>query len=217
MRAFRLTRWWRSRSGISPGFPSLELTCDGVRKAGNCDSGYSCAYEYNLAWRSPTQPVSPEPNPRLVFERLFGAGSREERQGKSQTPPAGTAFHPRFCAGGRERRAAQTQRTRPAEARPISDQRARNRAAHRKGGAHAGGESRRGRALRHPAELRGAHRAHVRHADAGVPDRFHARRHHAAGRRRQQPHLHRNRTFRGPSQSHASSQQPRDDRQGQRD
>src|SRR5882672_678215 len=60
-------------------FPSLELTCDAVRKSGNCDSGYSCAYSYNLAWRSSTQPLSPEPNPRLVFERLFGAGSPEER------------------------------------------------------------------------------------------------------------------------------------------
>jgi hypothetical protein len=60
-------------------FPSLELTCDAVRKAGNCDSGYSCAYGYNLAWRSPTQPLSPEPNPRLVFERLFGVGSPKER------------------------------------------------------------------------------------------------------------------------------------------
>ena len=52
-----------------------------MRKAGNCDSGYSCAYEYNLAWKSPTQPVSPEPNPRLVFERLFGTGSPAERGG----------------------------------------------------------------------------------------------------------------------------------------
>ncbi|HEV7867651.1 MAG TPA: DUF1552 domain-containing protein [Chthoniobacteraceae bacterium] len=60
-------------------FPSLELTCDAVRKAGNCDSGYSCAYEYNMAWKSPTQPVSPEPNPRLVFERLFGSGAPSER------------------------------------------------------------------------------------------------------------------------------------------
>ncbi len=60
-------------------FPSLELTCDSVRKAGNCDSGYSCAYSYNLAWRSATQPLTPEPNPRLVFERLFGFGSRAER------------------------------------------------------------------------------------------------------------------------------------------
>ncbi len=60
-------------------FPSLELSCDSVRKAGDCDSGYSCAYEYNMAWRSPTQPVTPEPNPRLVFERLFGSGPPAER------------------------------------------------------------------------------------------------------------------------------------------
>jgi hypothetical protein len=60
-------------------FPSLELTCDAVRKSGNCDSGYSCAYQYNLAWASPTQPIAPEPNPRLLFERLFGAGAHGER------------------------------------------------------------------------------------------------------------------------------------------
>jgi len=60
-------------------FPSLELTCDAVRKSGNCDSGYSCAYQHNLSWRSPTVPMAPEPNPRFVFERLFGEGSRGER------------------------------------------------------------------------------------------------------------------------------------------
>lgn len=60
-------------------FPSLELTCDSVRKSGNCDSGYSCAYQYNLAWSSPTTPVAPDPNPRLVFERLFGSGNHGER------------------------------------------------------------------------------------------------------------------------------------------
>jgi len=61
-------------------FPSLELTCDVVRKAGNCDSGYSCAYVHNLSWYSPTQPVTPEPNPRLAFERLFGTGSPADRK-----------------------------------------------------------------------------------------------------------------------------------------
>jgi len=50
-----------------------------VRRSGNCDSGYSCAYQYNLSWQSPTTPVAPEPNPRLLFERLFGAGARGER------------------------------------------------------------------------------------------------------------------------------------------
>jgi hypothetical protein len=61
-------------------FASLELSCDGVRKSGACDSGYSCAYQFNVSWRSETSPVAPESNPRLVFERLFGSGKGEERQ-----------------------------------------------------------------------------------------------------------------------------------------
>lgn len=60
-------------------FPSLELTCDGRRTTGACDSGYSCAYQYNVSWSSPTTPMTPEANPRLVFERLFGSGSPGER------------------------------------------------------------------------------------------------------------------------------------------
>ncbi len=59
--------------------PSLELGTDAARNAGNCDSGYSCAYQFNLSWRSETQPMSPEANPRAVFERLFGAGDLKER------------------------------------------------------------------------------------------------------------------------------------------
>jgi hypothetical protein len=61
-------------------FPSLELSCDSVRKAGHCDTGYSCAYQYNISWQSPTTPMTPEPNPRLVFERLFGSGPPADRQ-----------------------------------------------------------------------------------------------------------------------------------------
>jgi hypothetical protein len=60
-------------------FPSLELTCDANRKSADCDSGYSCAYQYNISWQSPTTPMTPENNPRLVFERLFGAGAHGER------------------------------------------------------------------------------------------------------------------------------------------
>ncbi len=59
--------------------PSLELTTSGVRKSGHCDSGYSCAYQFNLSWRSKTQPMTPEANPRAVFERLFGTGNKTER------------------------------------------------------------------------------------------------------------------------------------------
>lgn len=61
-------------------FASLELSCDGIRKSGVCDSGYSCAYQFNLSWRSDTTPMTPESNPRHVFERLFGSGSKEERE-----------------------------------------------------------------------------------------------------------------------------------------
>lgn len=68
------------RVGHLTRFPSLELISDGSRKTGNCDNGYSCEYEYNISWRSPTTPNPPEPNPRLVFERLFGVGSPSERR-----------------------------------------------------------------------------------------------------------------------------------------
>lgn len=66
--------------GDKTRFSSLELSCDGVRKAGVCDSGYSCAYQFNLSWRSDTTPMTPESNPRHVFERLFGSGSKEDRK-----------------------------------------------------------------------------------------------------------------------------------------
>jgi hypothetical protein len=68
------------RAGHVTRFSSLELSCDAVRKSGRCDSGYSCAYQYNLSWASATTPMAPESNPRLVFERLFGAGSPTERR-----------------------------------------------------------------------------------------------------------------------------------------
>src|SRR5438270_2957128 len=61
-------------------FPSLELTCDAERKTSGCDSGYSCAYQYNISWSSPTTPLTPEANPRQIFERLFGSGAPGERR-----------------------------------------------------------------------------------------------------------------------------------------
>ncbi len=69
-----------AKAGHLTRFSSLELSCDGVRKAGRCDSGYSCAYQYNISWRSATTPMTPESNPRLVFERLFGEGATPEER-----------------------------------------------------------------------------------------------------------------------------------------
>ena len=58
--------------GSKTRFPSLELGMEDARQAGDCDSGYSCAYTNNLAWRSETQPLPPILDPRTLFERLFG-------------------------------------------------------------------------------------------------------------------------------------------------
>lgn len=57
--------------GKATRFSSLELSCEKGRNSGNCDSGYSCAYSYNISWASPTTPMAQEVDPRLVFERLF--------------------------------------------------------------------------------------------------------------------------------------------------
>ena len=55
-------------------FASLELGIESNQLAGNCDSGYSCAYTNTMAWRSETTPLPVENNPRAIFERMFGEG-----------------------------------------------------------------------------------------------------------------------------------------------
>lgn len=77
------------RVGHHTRLPSLELSCDGVRRSGGCDSGYACAYQFNLAWADETTPVSPEHNPRMVFERLFGDGQHGERTRNFELRQAG--------------------------------------------------------------------------------------------------------------------------------
>ena len=57
---------------------SLELSSDGVRVSGRCDSGYSCAYQFNLSWKNDSTPMPPESNPKAVFDRLFTRGSKKE-------------------------------------------------------------------------------------------------------------------------------------------
>jgi hypothetical protein len=65
-------------------FPSLEVGLEDARQAGDCDSGYSCAYTNNLAWRSETQPLPPVLDPKALFERLFGddAGLTPEQRAR---------------------------------------------------------------------------------------------------------------------------------------
>jgi hypothetical protein len=61
--------------GGATKFPSLEIGMEDPRQSGSCDSGYSCAYTNNMAWKSPTQPLPPILDPRVLFERLFGANA----------------------------------------------------------------------------------------------------------------------------------------------
>ncbi len=65
--------------GLLTPFRSLELSCDIILNTGGCDTEYACVYQHNLAWSSPTVPLTPEVNPRLLFERLFGAGAPKDR------------------------------------------------------------------------------------------------------------------------------------------
>jgi Protein of unknown function (DUF1552) len=51
---------------------SLELAMDAPANAGACTGILSCAYTHTISWRSATQPLPMEYNPRAVFERLFG-------------------------------------------------------------------------------------------------------------------------------------------------
>jgi len=66
--------------GSATKFPSLELGLERGRMAGNCDSGYSCAYSANISWRTETTPNPKEVNPRAVFDRLFTDQSTREAQ-----------------------------------------------------------------------------------------------------------------------------------------
>lgn len=68
-----------SLMGDKTRLASLEVGTEEGAMAGNCDSGYSCLYTSTMAWRSATQPLPKEVNPKTVFERMFGSGDDPER------------------------------------------------------------------------------------------------------------------------------------------
>ena len=50
--------------GQATRFASLEIGCEGGRNSGECDHGYSCAYQSNLSWQSESTPVAKQTNPQ---------------------------------------------------------------------------------------------------------------------------------------------------------
>ena len=75
------------RIGSQTNLSSIELGIDRGRNAGNCDSGYSCAYSSNISWKTATTPCAKEVNPRAAFERLFGSpqtAADQERRNRNR-------------------------------------------------------------------------------------------------------------------------------------
>ncbi|MDP7016951.1 MAG: DUF1552 domain-containing protein [Pirellulaceae bacterium] len=68
--------------GRQTRLPSIELGIERGRNSGNCDSGYSCAYSANVSWKTASTPMAKEVNPKLAFERLFGAA--DAAQGRAE-------------------------------------------------------------------------------------------------------------------------------------
>src|SRR5262245_51844567 len=68
------------RIGLDTPLPSLELgTEDMGSQIGACD-GYACLYFSAMSWKTDTQPLPVEINPRATFERMFGeTGSTAQR------------------------------------------------------------------------------------------------------------------------------------------
>ncbi len=66
------------RFGQENALPSLEVTTESIDRGGGCAYNYHCSYTTSLAWASPNQPLPAIREPRVVFERLFGAGDSPE-------------------------------------------------------------------------------------------------------------------------------------------
>src|SRR5256712_7526846 len=62
---------------------SLELSMDAPANAGACTGILSCVCTHTRSWRSPTQPLPMEWNPRAVFERLFGDSGSTDRTARA--------------------------------------------------------------------------------------------------------------------------------------
>jgi hypothetical protein len=70
--------------GEKTRLPSMEIGMERGRTAGNCDSGYSCAYSTNVSWADEDSPVPKITNPIDVFERMFGQVDNVEAEAAKQ-------------------------------------------------------------------------------------------------------------------------------------
>jgi len=67
--------------GQDTPIPSIQLCIEDVGSlSAACGYGYSCVYTDAISWATATTPLPAEREPRVVFERLFGAGHTTEER-----------------------------------------------------------------------------------------------------------------------------------------
>lgn len=64
--------------------PSLQVGLESGKTAGNCDSGYSCAYSSTISWSNPSLPLPVDTHPQNVFNRIYGDGKPFDNKRKDQ-------------------------------------------------------------------------------------------------------------------------------------
>ena len=70
-----------AKVGQDTTFPSMEFaTEDHSSHLGSCAGDFLCSYMSTISWRTPTQPLPMEINPRVVFDRMFGGGATREQR-----------------------------------------------------------------------------------------------------------------------------------------
>lgn len=72
-----------NQTGKQTQLSSLELSMDAPALAGACTVNLSCVYTHTLSWRSKTEPLPTEHNPKAVFERLFGDSGSTSQEARA--------------------------------------------------------------------------------------------------------------------------------------
>ncbi len=61
------------RFGQDTPLPSVQMCIEPIDAAGGCGYGYSCVYTDAISWSAPHRPLPMDRDPRVVFDKLFGA------------------------------------------------------------------------------------------------------------------------------------------------
>ncbi|MFO7275757.1 MAG: DUF1552 domain-containing protein [Pseudomonadota bacterium] len=68
--------------GKDTPLPSIEVATEEQGGEGSCDRNYGCSYGKTISFRTPTQPLPMEHNPRKLFQQLFGQGDTAEERAR---------------------------------------------------------------------------------------------------------------------------------------